>query len=708
MTHHGFPDRLIDWSTLDRPTRRVIRFGFALLLVLAGLTALPGLLAGPPIFAVTYRLPLAVPVVTGLALAAAVALMLAGTATARSPWRFAGLLGVAGLGFALLQWRPSAGAEAAARFTQAAAVFFALTSTALIAFGRRLSVWIVLALTAVSVAVTVALMLAPSFTAGATSGANVVVLLMIVVVMAALPAIVVVGWDLAEVAAELSGPAVRALGRTREHAAAVVVITLGAALAIWLCRAHHLSAAAVLYRSAALGVLALAFAGTLSGPKTTTSHAPAPVGYFHVLLFALTITLTMWAPVVLQRDADGVFNAHTGHEFSVKLADGWQVVHDLEAGLPQVAANRSGKTNVHFAPQGRPGLPRLTVQAYPLTEATRTPPATINVRLAGGELVRLALVNPKASGTDTTASLTFRDAAGETYIFDSLHRVLDNRGPFNAVFWFSCLYKEVDRVRIEPACDAIVGSFRTDSRMAPIRTAHLFVNEIVWALLALICLAVLVLWPSAGAGVAFLGWAAIVVAVRNAGATLGGQHDEIASAVSLSAGVLAAALALGCVCALVAVVARNRAPHWAAARTQAFSFLAALVLAAVFFELYVRAAEASGHSHQIRGAVVCLALVWEFWTSGSLVTNRDSAGFPRAARIMFYLGYLLAVATIVFFWVELPRAAGRAQKAFEPELYVATGIACLGLPFLIHGHLRAYLEARAAGSETTKGLAESG
>jgi hypothetical protein len=77
-----------------------------------------------------------------------------------------------------------------------------------------------------------------------------------------------------------------------------------------------------------------------------------------------------------------------------------------------------------------------------------------------------------------------------------------------------------------------------------------------------------------------------------------------------------------------------------------------------------------------------------------MVTNRDSARYPRAARIMFYLGYLLSVATIVFFWVELPRAAGLPQKAFEPELYVAAGIACLGLPFLIYGHVRAYLEAR--------------
>ena len=694
--HHGFPHRLIDWATLETPMRRVIVFGLALLLGLAGLTARRELLAGPSIFAVTYLVPLPALIVAGLAIAAAVALMLAGTATARSRWRFAGLSGVAGLCFALLQWRLAAGAAAAAGFALAAAVFFALTSTALIAFGRRLSVWTVLALAAASVAVPVALVLAPSLTAGATYGATVVVLLMIVAVVAAFPAIVVVGWDLAEVAVEVSGAAVRALRRTSDTAAAALVIPLGAALALWLCFAHHLSPAAVFYRSAALGALALAFAWALSRLKAAASHARATVGYFHVLLFALTIALTMWAAVVLQGDADGVFNAHTGHAFSVVLAEGWQVVRDPEAGLPKVAADRSGTTHVDFAPQGHPGPPRLTVQAYPLTEATRTPPATIGVPLAGGEIVRLAIVYPKVSGDNRTGLLHFRDAAGESYILDYLHKVFDDRGPFNAVFWFSCVYREADRARVEPACDAIAGSFRFDPRVAPVLAAQLFLNEIVWLLFALICLAVLALWPSAGAGVAFLAWAAIVVAVRNTGAALGGHHHEIASEVSLSAGVLAAALALGCVSALVAVVeaARNRAPHWAAARTNALSFLAALALATVFFELYVRAAEASGHSNEIRGAIVCLALIWEFWTSGSMVTNRDSARYPRAARIMLYLGYLLAVATIVFFWVELPRAAGLAQKAFEPELYVSAGIACLGLPFLIHGHVRAYLEAR--------------
>jgi hypothetical protein len=316
------------------------------------------------------------------------------------------------------------------------------------------------------------------------------------------------------------------------------------------------------------------------------------------------------------------------------------------------------------------------------------------VRVSPDEAVRVALTYSMSAGKKRGGNLRFRDAAGQAYVFDYLHRVDDDRGLLSGVYWFSCVYKEADRERIEKACDAIAASFRFDARTAPDFEAALFFNEIVWVLFALICLVVLALWPSGAPNVAFLVWAAIVLAVRNAGTSVAHGH-EVASEVTLSAEILAAALALAAVCALVTAVeaARTDSAAVAHARAASLSFLAALTLAVVFFELYVRAAEASGHSHVLRGAIVCLALTWEFWTSGAMVTNRDSTRYPRPARIMFYLGYLLTVATIVFFWVELPRVAGQRQAAFEAELYVAAGIACLGLPFLLYRHVRAYLAA---------------
>jgi hypothetical protein len=80
-----------------------------------------------------------------------------------------------------------------------------------------------------------------------------------------------------------------------------------------------------------------------------------------------------------------------------------------------------------------------------------------------------------------------------------------------------------------------------------------------------------------------------------------------------------------------------------------------------------------------------------------MITNHDSTRYPRPARIMFYVGYLLVVATIVFYWVRTERAAGRDQAAFEAELFVAAGLVCLGLPFLLFRNVRAYLDAVRAG-----------
>jgi hypothetical protein len=432
----------------------------------------------------------------------------------------------------------------------------------------------------------------------------------------------------------------------------------------------------------------------LSREQTGAARDAHSVSYFHVLFVAALIAVTTWTEVAATRDPDNVFNAHTGHRFSVELPAGWRVVHDPVLGVPAVAENQRGVTSVHLAPGGRSGVPRLSITALPLTPKTSLPPSSLKVRVNHVETVRVPLT-PTRKDTLHTATTRFEDSKGQVYKLEFAHLVYDDRGPLNNVFAFTCVYRLPDAAGIEKACEVIADSFQFDARTVPYVEPRLFFNEVNWIVLALVSLIVVAVWPVAGSSVEFLIWAAIVIVVRNVGSTFGHFHHGVAQDVTLSVEVLVAALWLGALAVFVTSVeaARRQALHLARAQAAAQSFLGALTVAALFFELYVQAAEASGHSHVIRGAIICLALSWEFWTSGAMITNRDSPRYPRPARIMFYLGYLLVIASIVFFWVKLPRAAGSPQAAFEAELYVATGVVCLGLPFLLFRHFRAYLDA---------------
>lgn len=127
----------------------------------------------------------------------------------------------------------------------------------------------------------------------------------------------------------------------------------------------------------------------------------------------------------------------------------------------------------------------------------------------------------------------------------------------------------------------------------------------------------------------------------------------------------------------------------AAVRRQSVSFLLTLLTISAAFALYVVAGEGAHENHGIRGAVVCLALTWELWTSGAAMTNRDIAAFPRRARILFFIGYLLVVATCVFFFVERDFAyLNTTVGAWDSEGWIAFGIVNMGLAFVFMRHVQ--------------------
>ena len=695
--HHDFRSRPIDFASLDTPTRRVIALGFALLLGLAALAAVRDYFPGPQIFAVTYVVPLAALIVAGLAVAAGIALMLAGVSIARSWWRFTGLVGLAGLSFVLVA---SVQAGSYAALALSGATLLGVSGTLLIAFGHRLGAWHrIVAASAIVVTAVVAIVVAAILIYESNYAATVVVALLGFLVIAASPAIIVAGWDIAEIASEIGSSTLRVLTAVAggETVASIAFIPTGIALALWLSAAHGLAASSVFLRSAGFAGLCLLFIWALPRLREGARYVIAGVGYFNVLFVAVIVSLTFMASPLTTRDVEGTYNVRTGHEFSVALPRGWRVVNDPARNTPRIAETRKGITNVVFAPNGVYGVPRMTIDARPVSPETTSAPKSIDVVVGAGERITVPLAFSVLKGRVQSGTSQFGDRAGGRYTLDYARLVVDDAGPAGNGAWsMYCVFEQPDTRGILTACRSIGDSIRGDARIEPDPAWDFLLNQALWLALGLGCLGVIVARPAGTTAIEFIVWTSIVFVMRNAGAAQEHFHEAIAYETTLSAEILACALWLISVAAFVAGVESSRNPssaRLARARSATLSCLAALVIATVFFELYVWAAKGSGHSNAIRGAIICVALSWEFWMSGVMNADRESARFPRPARITLYLGYLLTLATIVFFFVRLPRVNGADQAPFESEVLVAAGIASVGLAFLIYRHVRFFLDA---------------
>ena len=87
----------------------------------------------------------------------------------------------------------------------------------------------------------------------------------------------------------------------------------------------------------------------------------------------------------------------------------------------------------------------------------------------------------------------------------------------------------------------------------------------------------------------------------------------------------------------------------------------------------------------LQAIVIVLALGWEIFQSGGLITNRSSAKWPRASRVSMFMGYVLLVAVAVLYFSSqhLVDTGEHVAPAFESELWPAYGLAFLGAPLII-------------------------
>jgi hypothetical protein len=107
-----------------------------------------------------------------------------------------------------------------------------------------------------------------------------------------------------------------------------------------------------------------------------------------------------------------------------------------------------------------------------------------------------------------------------------------------------------------------------------------------------------------------------------------------------------------------------------------------LVVVALFSLLFQNARQLGEVSIVGAALVLILALLWDIATSGELM-NVSGRRFPRHARLLLYLGYVIYVASAVIATKTAHVAGGGATGGFDPEVLVQAGLVAFGVPLVL-------------------------
>lgn len=691
---HGWRSRVIDLASLDAPIKRVLAVGYAALIGLGAATAAHAWLPGGETLAnpgVTF--PLAAVIIAGVGVSLAVALMLTGASQASSTWRL--------LLFApLFLWSSVIMAAQAATpmiAVSAVGLFFIIAAGALLLLGPRLG-WRLSFLTAGAICGVLAIVaIAISLDAIPSYAPTLVLLALAFAIPVVDTALVVTGWDIAEVALLSASPLARVSpdARPRHQAAARLALAMTAiAAALWLNDAYHGSADWIVLARAA-GLAAVAFAvgwGIVRWGWTARAGAHDHVGYWSAFAIAACLLLSIAIQYQFTEPPHGAYNYNGTNKFSLMLPDDWIELKSWSLPLDKNEGKPIYPVRKELAPAPSKGnFPRFGIFgtiAPPFAPAEKVLPQSISEIVGGGGLPRIPLPTtvPDGAGWEK-GETTFRTGSGKLLTF--VHWRQDIRTPMpdtNKSWYLICVLGPGEQAHQRATCEEIKQSLRYEPRAQVTPLSKLLFGEVFWAAIAIG--AAWAAWRGRrGPMLAFLMWVALLAVVRLTGGAGGSPAlmDHGLSADMLSASLLFGAVALaGAEFTFFGI----RSHVSSVARGAALSFLLTTLLVAAAFALYVTVGEGAHHYHEVRGAVICLALTWELWTSGASMTNQDSAAFPRRARVLFFIGYLIIVATCVFFFVEREFDFVKTTvQAWDSEGWVAFGIVNLGLAFVFMRHV---------------------
>jgi hypothetical protein len=684
-------ERGLDLAQLETPMRRVIFTTYAVLIGLALSVALreqfqsPAVVADPGI-----PFPIVVVVIAAFVTVLALSLVVAGTAHVRSWWRYLLLAPlVAAIVVEAIVARPGPSLQMILA-THVAPLLLAAGCIAVIVRAPRMRsgtvLWVTLVLFG-TFAVGFTLLSAgpvPNF------GPSVLCITLMGAVLFLEPALLVVGFDLAEIASETAAVSLGRLGTSRggggtSQLVRTGLLVAGIVVASWLQISLGDGLGDLELMLTAMWVAGLTGAAALfvllARRRASPAHGHQALAYRYVMLAAIALFLIVSAGRAFTIPDDRYFNYAGAHDFSV------YVPAPLKPGGPATPTNpldSISPVQVNFqSPRHRPP----TVSIYGVAGSGRATPTSVN-QLADipGPAMPIVLGAPDEEDGWRRGMAVRPSNTANPFRFVVMERDFPSSMPQLSMNWYIVCGDRQDKFEdVSILCERVRSSF-----MGAVRTrTSPALAAVMAAALACAAVGVLVLadvrrrrGPTPALDLTF--WMLVLsTALQTAGFAWGGVDDPLADT-QLLAWLLAAVIV---VAALVGAALEAAPRRWLpgydveAAREVAAEALAALVAIAAVLGLYVGAAGRAEGSQVIRGVVICLALTWELATAGGQLnaSAASSPVFPRSSRLLIFMAYLMLVATCVLFFSGEPSIwLGRKMDSWDTEGIVARGLVILG------------------------------
>jgi hypothetical protein len=136
---------------------------------------------------------------------------------------------------------------------------------------------------------------------------------------------------------------------------------------------------------------------------------------------------------------------------------------------------------------------------------------------------------------------------------------------------------------------------------------------------------------------------------------------------------------------VIGAIAARKLKEWRTPIVISLVLLGGLQVLTWIDSLFGKATNVTGTTAIAAGAVLVIAIMWEFLSSGEAVTNHHDSRFTRSTRIYVYLGYVLLVAISVLYYSDLHVHGTHnvIESQFDSEEWVREGILFLGVPLVI-------------------------
>jgi hypothetical protein len=705
LSEHGFlKGRALDLLRLDPPVRRIVLTTGVVLAMVALACAVREDFPGP-VFRLPdgYVIPLVVMLIAGATATFAMTQLIAGAAHARTRWRYTLLiplaLGVSAVTLAAVNtvthdWPQEAEWAVLAAALLLPAIFLAIAAFLGPRFRAVQMFWAVLAFMAACALaiILISILITPDF------GASVILYLVGVGAVALEPALLVVGFDLADIGADAAGLGAgfvekqnAIVQRIARIAALVLVLVAAGALFVWTGFSHMEMFLCAGWFVAILAVFALTV--RLARRRVLAPASAASPQYHHLLLFTAAVTLVSLIISFSSEPLPGLFSESGLRSYSFAEPQGLEEFGEPLPAAGHMADPRS-PTRVMFA--GKDGWPLLVVVGVPRPPFAKPEDhfSSVNGMIHRMDMPKMpvpaaeAPANGWAHAEDQT-----KDKAGHVFGFVVLHREVASDDVATDMNWYIiCGDTKAAIATSRTRCNTIASSFLAQERKRTSRSLAVIFDILFFA--AAIATLGLAAWRSNKedtAGYDFLFWALFLNGLRGIMGYAGEGLDNVFYDNVVSGLLICAMLAaIGVIALMAEVWPVSRGFDIAAARRIAARAGASMLIVAGLFVLYVFAIRGSDESQIIRGVIICFALLWELAMSGErLNLTAEHHFFPRSSRVFILIGYLLLVATVVFLMTGLVTYKGEAV-GWNSELFVANGIALLGGAIIFSRAMRGF------------------